>query len=180
MTRDEIINAYFEWLCDIVCEDRYSETVSYTKLLAYLHDVKFIYSIPKDKNRAADGIDMRYRFALGGHDYGYIADCLDGPCSVLEMMVALAVRCEEAIMDDPLIGNRTGQWFWGMIVSLGLGSMSDDRFDEGYVASIIEQFLYRNYEPNGRGGLFTIKPCNEDLRDVEIWVQMLWFLNSIN
>lgn len=179
MIRDDVINAYFEWLCDMVCENRYSDTVSYRKLLAYLHDVDFIYLISKDKNRAADGEYLRYRFSLD-ETHGYLSRYLDGPCSVLEMMVALAVRCEEAIMDDPQIGNRTGQWFWGMIVSLGLGSMTDDRFDEGYVASIVEQFLYRNYEPNGRGGLFTIKHCDADLRDIEIWTQMLWFLNSIN
>lgn len=51
-----------------------------------------------------------------------IASYLDNrPCSVLEMIIALAIRLEEHIMDDPDIGNRTGQWFWDMIVSLGLG-----------------------------------------------------------
>ena len=41
------------------------------------------------------------------------------------MMIALAIRCEEHIMDDPDAGDRTGQWFWSMLVSLGLGSMDE-------------------------------------------------------
>ena len=79
--------------------------------------------IPMDGNRAEDGIDLRYRF---GHEQHYsdamVASFLDDrPCSVLEMMIALSIRCEEHIMDDPDVGNRTGQWFWSMIASLGSG-----------------------------------------------------------
>ena len=39
-------------------------------------------------------------------------------CSVLEMMVALAICCEETYMDNPNIGNRTGQWFWNMVKNI--------------------------------------------------------------
>ena len=141
--------------------------------------LNLIFLLPKDENRAEDGIALRYRFAYGYHSPASAETFLDGPCSVLEMMVALAIRCEETIMDNPLIGDRTGQWFWGMIVSLGLGSMMDDRFDEDYVDFVINRFLNREYEPNGKGGLFTIKNCVQDLRDVEIWYQICWYLDSI-
>jgi hypothetical protein len=106
-------------------------------------------------------------------------EALSGPCSVLEMLIALAIRCEETIMDDASMGNRTGQWFWGMINNLGLGGMTDDIVDVGVVDSVIERFLARDYEPNGEGGLFTIRRCSEDLRTVEIWVQLLWYLDTI-
>jgi hypothetical protein len=95
------------------------------------------------------------------------------------MMVALALACEEDIMDNTSYGNRTGQWFWGMIVNLGLGSMTDGRYDERRVDEIIDRFLDRDYEPNGEGGLFTIRHCDRDLRDVEIWHQLCWYLDSI-
>jgi hypothetical protein len=110
--------------------------------------------------------------------YNTIICSLDGPCSVLEMMIALAVRCEEHIMDDPNIGNRTGQWFWGMIVNLGLGAVTDERYDARLVDERIGRFLNRDYEPNGRGGLFTVRNCKYDLRDVEIWYQLCWYLDD--
>lgn len=179
MTRDTIINKYFKWLYDLVRGKRYSKSMSYEKLLMRLHDTEFIYSLLMDENRAEDGVDLRYRF---GDEY----DCLNevdshltGPCSVLEMMVALALRCEEHIMYDPSYGDRTSQWFWGMIVNLGLGSMTDERFDRDFVDKTIDVFLRREYEPNGEGGLFTIKDCKFDLRAIDIWYQLNWYLNSI-
>lgn len=178
MVQNRIEKEYFDWLYDIVCENRYSEGYSYRELLSYLHDIEFTYIIPKDANRAEDGIGLRYRFA---YDTGCAcADgYLEGPCSVLEMILALAIRCEESIMDDPRYGDRTGQWFWKMITNLGLGGMIDDRFDEYYVEDVVARFLNREFEPNGRGGLFTIRNCDYDLRYVEIWVTMLWYLDTI-
>jgi hypothetical protein len=89
------------------------------------------------------------------------------------------MRCEEEIMEDPDVGDRTAQWFWGMMKSLGLNGMTDNRFDERYVRDVVQIFLDREYEPNGRGGLFTINNCDYDLREVEIWYQMCWYLNTI-
>ena len=179
MSRDHIINEYFEWMYDLVCGDRFPEENGYRKLLMQLHNTRFRFSIPMDENRAVAGVELRYSFA---YDCGYTSsyvEYLDGPCSVLEMMVALAVHCEEHIMDDPTKGNRTGQWFWSMIVNLNLGSMNDNRFDRKYVEAVIERFLNREYAPDGRGGLFTVKNCDRDLRDVEIFHQMCWYIDTI-
>lgn len=176
--QDVINNEYFEWLLSFVCTERFSKRMSYRKLLIQLHNIEFIYSIPKDANRAEDGIDLRWRFSLL-EGYDEAEEYLDGPCSVLEMMLALAIRCEETIMDDPRMGDRTGQWFWGMITNLGLGSMTDDRYDKAFVNDVIDRFLNREYEPNGKGGLFTVRHCNHDLRKVEIWYQLNWYLDSI-
>lgn len=178
MKREEVINAYFEWLFDLVCKNRYSNQISYRKLLMQLHDTEFTYQIPKDENRAEDGINLRYRFALD-HGFSDLSNYLVGPCSVLEMLIALSIRCEESIMDNPNIGNRTGQWFWGMIVNLGLGSMIDNNFDKVFVEKVVGRFLDRQYGPDGDGGLFTIRNCNVDLRGVEIWYQLCWYLDTI-
>lgn len=167
--RDE----YFDWIYDLVGGMDYSPRVSYRKLLSYLHDIEFTYSIDMDGNRAEDGVSLRRRFSI----YNY--HMLNGPCSILEMMVALAIRCEENIMDDPTMGDRTGQWFWGMIINLGLGCMTDDQYDEEYIESVVRRFLNREYEPDGRGGLFRVRRCEYDLRNVEIWDQLGWYLNSI-
>lgn len=176
------INAdYFEWLYEGMCGDRYSKNVSYRKLLERLHSINFRYTIPNDRNRASDGKNLRYSFAVaeGCEDNPeMITEYLEGPCSVFEMMVALAQRCE-SVMDDPKIGDRTGQWFWGMIANLGLNGMTDNRYDEQYVNDVINRFLDREYKSNGRGGLFTIRNCEYDLRDVEIWYQLCWYLDTI-
>lgn len=176
--KDRINNEYFEWMCDLVCHDRYAEDISYRKLLACLHSTEFIFVLPMDENRAVDGVSLRYRFAQWQEQEG-LADYIQGPCSVLEMMVALALRCEEYLMYDPEIGERTGQWFWNMIVSLGLGSETDSRFDKRYVEDVLGRFLYREYEPDGRGGLFTIRNPRRDLCDIEIWSQMNDYIKSI-
>lgn len=174
---DAVRNEYFEWLYDYVCAGRAHDKMSYKKLFIFLHDIEFRYSIPKDSNRARDGIDLRYRFAMLKDDT-YVMDILDGPCSVLEMMVALAIRCEETIMDNTLYGNRTGQWFWNMMYSLGLDYMCDELFDKIEASDIIDTFLDRRYMPDGKGGLFRIRGCPDDLRDVEIWTQLCWYLDK--
>lgn len=143
----------------------------------HLHNIEFTWFIPHDDNRADDGIQLRRRYALAMEDVR-LARCLTGPCSVLEMMVALASRCEE-IMDDALMGNRTGQWFWGMIHNLGLSPMTDSKFNRDTVDDIIARLLNREYEPDGRGGLFTVRHCTHDMRTVEIWCQLSWYLGSI-
>ena len=126
------------------------------------------------------GIDLRYRFGYeNSYENTMISSYLDNsPCSVLEMLIALAIRCEEHIMDDRY-RNRTGQWFWGMIENLGLRKMTDARFDEDYADEIIQRFLDRRYKRNGEGGLFTVEHCRRDLRTVEIWYQMCWYLDEI-
>lgn len=174
---DGIKNAYFEWIYDLVCGERYPKEISYRKLLMRLHEIPFISILPRDENRVKDGIDLRYRFAYVHAGIENAEDYLDGPCSVLEMMVALAIRCEEE-MEDPKKGDRTAQWFWGMVTSLGLGSMMNSRYDRSYVDAIVMRFLNREYSPDGRGGLFTIKNCKRDLRDVGIWYQMSWYFDK--
>lgn len=178
MTRHELNNEYFQWMCQLVKWPRRS---NYSTLLSYLHSVDFEYIIPMDGNRAEDGVELRYRFGYeNDFDAPLIASYLDDrPCSVLEMMVALALRCEEHIADDPDIGNRTGLWFWEMVKNLGLMSMRDNTFDEDYAEDIVTRFLNRDFKRDGRGSLFTVQNCEYDLRTVEIWYQMCWYLNDV-
>ena len=166
---------YFEWMYHLVCSPK---DTNHERLLNHLFNTEFYYILPMDENRAEDGIDLRYRFA---YEYGIDNSEVDSdiPCSVLEMMVALAFRCEETIMDDLDFGDRTGQWFWNMIVSLGLGRMTDEYYDPDKVDDILKRFLDRNYDRTGKGGLFTIPTCKYDLREEEIWYQMCWYLNEV-
>lgn len=178
MFRDQIINDYFEWLWNFTKCRGHSQN---RKIITLLHNIEFRYSIPMDANREEDGIDLRYRFITEvgiPKNYQEVYAYLDGPCSVLEMMIALAIRCEESIMDDPDIGDRTSEWFWLMMKNLGLDYMSDRKFDREIAEEKISIFLDRKYKRNGEGGLFVVNG-RRDLRKVEIWYQMCWYLDTI-
>ena len=127
------------------------------------------------------GVNLRYRFGREqNYDDRTIATYLDDrACSVFEMMVALAVRCEEHIMDNPEIGNRTSEWFWVMIENMHLECMYDGAFYEECVEIIIDRMLDRDYGINGEGGLFTIHNTGRDIRTIDIWYQMCWYLREI-
>lgn len=140
----------------------------YGRLLRYLHGRTFVYILRMDANRAEDALDLRERFGVESGN----------PCSVFEMMVALAVRCEEHIMTNAEIGDRTPMWFWGMIGNLGLSGMTDDCFHEERAADIIDRFLAREYHYDGKGGLFSLSNPRKDMREVEIWYQMMWYLEE--
>ena len=176
MTRHELNDEYFEWMCRLV-----AHMPRYRKLLRHLHNTDFSYILPRDGNRAEDGIELRYRFGYeNAFDAPVIASCLDDrPCSVLEMMVALAIRCEEHIMEDQDIGDRTGQWFWMMIDNLGLSDMTNDRFDVDYIEEVLDRFHNREYKRNGEGGLFAVRNCTKDMRSMEIWYQLCTYLDDI-
>lgn len=178
MTINSISDEYLDWMYSIVCNDKYSKNISYRLLFQHLNDTEFTYIIPMDANRWEDGVDLRYRFGSDrGYDNRFIASYLDTrPCSVLEMMIALSIRCEEHIMKNPDIGNRVGQWFWEMIVNLGLGQMNDQNYRPVFIDDVMDIFLNRKYEPNGKGGLFTVKNPPNDMRKTDIWYQMNWYL----
>lgn len=177
---DELERGYFDWLYGIVSSESFNG-ISFGYLISALYDWEFTWLIDLDSNRADEGIGLRYRFALDNNiDEDLVNREINGPCSILEMMVALAIRCEDNIMGDPEIGDRTKQWFWNMITSLGLGAMYDERFDPDYIDDVLTKFVNRKYDRNGKGGLFTIKRNNKDLRRVEIWYQLCWYLDSLD
>lgn len=174
---DKIKSDYFEWMYDLMCEGRFASTITHRQLFSFLHDTEFVYFVPHDGNRADDGISLRYHFC-STHGCEELEHFLDGPCSVLEMMVALAIRCEH-IMSDPDKGDRTAQWFWNMINNLGLGAMCDYNYNEWLVNDAITRFLERDYEPNGKGGLFTIRNWSRDAREAEIWHQLMAYTRNM-
>ena len=174
----DISKAYFKWLARLVSGP---ENSTHTLLLKQLYETPFRYSIDGDGNREADGINLRYRFGVQNrYRQSEIAYYLDSkPCSVLEMMIALALRLEEDIMSNEDFGNRTSTWFWDMIRNSGLIEMVDKDYRLYDVDDILQNILDRNYEFDGTGGFFRIPDIATDMRTVEIWKQALWYLNDI-
>lgn len=180
MMNSDIEQQYFNWMESLI-RTRKKSPNSYKKLLHHLYEREFTYIIPRDENREADGINLRYRF---GYEAGYedvvITNEIDiRACSVLEMMIALALRCEESMMSNPEYGDRLGHWFWGMVDNLGLGEMSNSVFDEHYADIALDRFINREYSPDGKGGLFTVKHPPKDMRNVEIWYQANWYFDEV-
>lgn len=177
---DQVQSDYFNWLYNIVCSGKSNKFISYTKMFEYMHNKEFTFTIENDINRAKDGTDLRYRYSMLQQDENIFNILNDRPCSILEMMVAIAVRCEETIMYNTSYGDRTSQWFWNMMSNIGISFMTDDRYDELYLESKLETLLKRQYRPDGNGGLFYIRNCKDDLRCVEIWTQLCWYLNNFD
>lgn len=175
-----IENEYFEWLMDLsasLCPCR-----SYQMLFEYLYSREFYWNILKDSSRAEDGINLRLHFAAGCLKWSFeeIRDVIyrQYPCSVLEMMVALAQRCEGEIMGNSEFGDRTGLWFNVMLESLHIDGMTDDCYDQDYVETAIDILLDHQYDRNGDGGLFALNDPPADMRRKDIWLQMCWYLSE--
>lgn len=172
--RDNIEDKYLSWIFDLV-----GGTVGaygHSKMLYALYNTPFKVVIPMDDNRASDGVNLRYRFAVDTDiPYGAVTSVLDcKDCSVLEMIAALALRIEEDYMSNGE-NSQVPMWFWSMLDSLGLYDQSNDNYDEVYVSNVIKIFNDRKYKSNGKGGLFISSRKNIDMREMEIWKQaMLW------
>ena len=179
MISNRIRNDYFNWIYEMMC-DGLDE--SYYKLFDYLYNCQFVWTIPEDASRAIDGKNFRYQF---GYLYSISRSTIDetfgnSPCSVLEMLAALAYRCEDTIMSNTKLGDRTAQWFWSMLSSIGISNQTDEVFNASLVGHKIYIFLNRTYKKNGKGGAFTIHDKSKDMRRVDLWYQMCYYLNELD
>ena len=177
--RREIEQDYFHWLCEMVHIDQ--EERSYWLVAKDLHRLPFIAEIDRDENRALDGMDLRQQF-LESEWYPESA-YIDGECSVFEMLIALAQRIDFQTSDaysENENSDRTAYWFWEMMDNLGLIPFDDESYvdldGQTYVERIIDDFVKREYDFNGVGGIFPLKHAEQDQRDVEIWYQMSAYL----
>lgn len=165
---------YFVWLCEMVCVDgRYADE-SYWVLAKALWNTDYYYTIDMDADREADGMALRDRYAREGGLDGY-----DGPCTVLEVLIALADRMD--CMLDELDGEcKTPIFFWEMIENLGLENYSDTCFEDyprrvhsfrNRIDETLETWLGRLFEHNGRGSPFPLHHSRMDQRETDLWYQ---------
>lgn len=172
-------NGYFEWLCDRIEAGAVMPEQSYIQLCHALHSSVYYALVPNDDNRGADGIDLRQAyFSCTGRRVS-----MDDPCSVFEMLVALADRIAFQLEGyDGVLQLNAKDYFWMMIRNLGLEKCTDDVLinepDEMFVVrNAVEKLLNREYKPDGScGGLFPLKNADKDQRNVEIWYQMHRYL----
>lgn len=166
--------SYFNWLCAKVNHVEVpTPSLTYYRLFRVLHNTEFIWLIPGDDNRADDGRDLRARFIV---ESGMTPDndvYMLG-CSVLEMLIAFAIRVE--FQTD----TSAHDWFRIFIDNLNLSRYTDaSRISESRIQDIIQTFVWRRYEYNGTGGLFPLRRAEHDQRSLEIWYQFCDYLVDI-
>ena len=170
---------YFDWLVNFVHGDEYRKIL----WRLYLYPFYWEDGVGTDRNRALDGIKLREE--NGGT--GWQFDEIDR-CSVLEMLIAMAIRCEDEIMAVNGMGDRTIEWFWIMLDNLELYSLkleedlADEVFEasaEDYIHNILDVFTSRSYNYDGsNGGLFKVEKPRFDMRKADLWLQLNWWLTE--
>lgn len=156
---------YFHWL---VSQIDVPTQKTYFDLFERLHDTEFVWMVPNDDNRVADGLDLRREWE---------GVMVDKGASVLEVVIALSQRTAfiAGMQDAP-------HWAWKLLKNVGLTKAFDPltQNKSERVEQILEELIWRTYHPNGQGGFFPLKNPPEDQTRVEIWYQLNAYVMEIN
>lgn len=173
-SNEEIRETYFQFLSEMVENKIYDER--YLIFLRWLHAHIFTFFVHYDDNRAGDGVYLREDFQNHTNFTNLLA--LNGPCSMLEMLIGLAIRMDFQTSTSSAV--LTEKWFWFLIKNLNLQVFyfGDRELEKKVKVNeiILKKLLERTYLPTGRGGLFPLKKSTRDQRKVEIWYQMMDYI----
>lgn len=153
----------------------------YSSMIKQLHYTEFVWSIPLDENRAGDGMKYRAEYikTFGGNLTDDQVKLLsEQPCSVLEMLVGLAIRCDAEYIGDPK-SPRPDLLFWEMCCNLGLDEFKNRGFSHKKCEKqllILHNWMGKNHKYNGEGTIFPVKNPANDHRKLEIWRQMMEYI----
>lgn len=180
MEERNLMNAYYDWLLSLIHagEEPFRD---YSLLLGQLYSIEFRWSIPLDENRAFGGKNLRKRFFEDVCDENGYVEFLyfERPCSVLEMMIGLAVDAQEKFMSDDSEEDRTYKWFWDMVFNMDLAMCYDYQYSREYVDQVVRICMDRKYKKSGSGGgMFRTTSRKIDMRKVDYWFQMCYWLNE--
>lgn len=140
---------------------------TFNDILIEMYNMPFKSYLEKDDARVADGLSLR-------KDYKGADPLSDSdPVSVLEVIIALAIRMEIEYVSD-LNTYRIRETFLRLIDNLGLLKISN----KGKARLILNNFVNRTYRPNGVGGLFPMKNTVRDQREVDLWSQMNEYISE--
>lgn len=162
---------YLTWLYGQVAEVRSRKSSkTYWDMLRRMYATEFTWFVPNDGNRADDGRDLR-------REWCETVDCtVDGEwlslgCSFLEMLIGVSRRLEFEAEGD------AQAWFWHLIDNMGLLGCNDrSKFSMEEVDASMFRVIWRDYDYNGKGGLFPLRQADRDQREVEIWYQLCEYL----
>jgi hypothetical protein len=163
---------YFKWLYSQVADPEVvNPYATHWRLLKLLYTREFVWFVPNDDNRIADGTDLRIEFIDSTQLQDVDPSWIRLPCSVLELMIALSRK----------LSFNSG-WaypgcFWGLLDNIQLKQYNDRRnYSEDTIQDILDTLIFRTYKYDGRGGLFPLRDGREDQRRVELWYQMCAYI----
>lgn len=160
---------YFEWLCGQVATP--AGAGSYEDVMLLMFDMSFIWLVPNDENRVADGLEVRLLFNA---DKGYKEDIRGVPVCFLEVLIGLSRRFAF------LVDRHPADCAWDLMKNLKLGGFHDPLRPKEVrkVTDILETATWRRYGRDGSGGFFPLTRPKNDQREVEIWYQMTAYIEE--
>lgn len=163
---------YLIWLCKL---EKYRK---YSRLFEILHNIEFTWIIDRDDNREGDGVILRDNYDIP-YDYrSHQSEMFfNRHCSVMEMLVGLSIRVDNEFLGDPA-EEHPEKFFMEMIRNLSLDRFTGNRYLEDDVIKIIERWLNRKFDRNGRGSPFPVRRDHRDQRKLEIWDQLNSYINE--
>lgn len=162
---------YIEWLCTERLRLEADEIKLYFKLFGCLLNIEFSSGHPNDSRREGEGLILREDFE---YETGLYLEGLCPRCSFLEMLVALAYRCERQLMRSSYYGDRTSKWFFDMIKSLGLIDCTGPKWSSStasYIDTVCKEMM------NRKRCLFEYKGSKKNINE-EIWRQLCSYINE--
>ena len=169
-------NKYFDWLVGLVGGPDHNYETLLDRLFKAPFNVRLTHE--RDDNRMEDALYLR---AVYEDELGTLTYMPPGMPSVLEGLIGIAMRLDETAYVDSPGGYGTEYWFWVLIENLELdGYVDTDRWSTMVteIDSIIYSAVYRMYDSSGYGGFFPLSTPAEDQRQIEIWYQMMAWLND--
>ena len=179
------MNNYLNWLEDLVCRGPMKHKKKYySKLLDHLDNRFFTWEIDLDEARANWGLSLRDKYIDDTHSKYCDVDA-NKPCSMLEMMVALAWRMEDEEASErwePDFWDFVSIWFWGMIDNMGLTKNDNRNYSPEKTDICVDKVLKRGYNTDGRGGLFTLKRNFQHVKvnEIDIWRQAMLYMAELS
>ena len=164
------MNTYIHWVLKDKLGLNEKERRENTYIVLTLTNVEFVWRHPMDENRALDGLELRDDFEYETGEYLDKSSGLPPNCSMFEMLAALAIRCENQLMRNSLLGDRTSKWFFEFLDNLGIldcGERDGDRIVEA-----CEEFM------NGKREMFPLKQKGIKQKNEQIWKQLMAYLNE--
>lgn len=145
---------------------------SYCKIGVLMHQIEFKVIVPQDDNRLHDGLELRQRFNHFSKQ----------GISFFEVLVALSLRFEGIVgthkRDDSSLRFRV------LLNNMDLTPYRDDIFYdkeslEFAVSTAANRVMYRQYERDGtKGGLFPIPGTRKNIKNLELWYQMMAYIEA--